>query len=148
MKLYESCHDSTNGLTFIVFEYFIGKPLLDFLREEGGGMAESLVKKISVQLLSFLSYIHSKDIVYRDLKLENILFDGENIKIMDFSLARKLRMGKKLKVGVGVPTYVSPEMIKGRYDKRTDIWSLGVCIYTMLKKNYPFFGSSPFEVYN
>ena len=67
---------------------------------------------------------------------------------MDFSLARKLRMGKKLKVGVGVPTYVSPEMIKGRYDKRTDIWSLGVCIYTMLKKKYPFYGSSPFEVYN
>ena len=47
--------------------------------------------------------MHNKDIIYRDLKLENILFDGENIKIMDFSLAKKLRLGKKLKVGVGVP---------------------------------------------
>ena len=38
-------------------------------------------------------------------------------------------------------------MIKGRYDKRSDIWSFGVCIYTMLKGSYPFLGSSPFEVY-
>ena len=47
MKYHESCYDGTNGITFIVFEHFIGKPLLDILREEGGVMAESLVKKIA-----------------------------------------------------------------------------------------------------
>ena len=46
MKFHERSYDPTNGITFIVFEYFIGKPLLDYLREEGG-LAESLVKKIS-----------------------------------------------------------------------------------------------------
>lgn len=66
---------------------------------------------------------------------------------MDFSLAKKVGIGKKMKVGVGVPSYVSPEMIKSRYDQRTDIWSFGVCIYTLLKGKYPFFGSSPYEVY-
>lgn len=84
MKFYEKSYDPTNGITFIVLENYIGKPLLDILREEGGVMAETLVKKISAQILSFLSYIHSKGIVYRDLKLENILFNGEIIKIMDF----------------------------------------------------------------
>ena len=50
------------------------------------------------------------------MKLDNILYDGETVKIMDFSLAKKVRKGKKLNIGVGYPAYVSPEMIKGRYD--------------------------------
>lgn len=64
----------------------------------------------------FLKYIHSKNIVYRDLKLENIFYDGSSIKIMDFTYATYLKKGKKLKDGIGVPYYLSPEMIKGNYD--------------------------------
>lgn len=62
---------------------------------------------------------------------------------MDFSLATRLKKGKSLKEGIGVPYYLSPEMIKGNYDFRTDIWSLGVLIFILLWGFPPFQGSNP-----
>ena len=122
-------------------ENFIGRSLFDKLREEVV-IDEAIIKKIMIQVARFLKYLHTKKIVYRDLKLENIYYDGENIKIMDFAYSIFIRDGKYLKDGIGIPYYVSPEMIKGKYNKKTDIWSYGVMLYMMLKGVPPFIGSS------
>lgn len=61
---------------------------------------------------------------------------------MDFTYAIKLNKGRYLKEGIGVPYYVSPEMIKGNYDHATDVWSLGVITFIMLKGTFPFKGAS------
>lgn len=57
-------------------EYFIGKSLFDIIKQKGS-LSEIEVKKIGLQIISFLKYIHGKGIVYRDIKLENIIYDGQ-----------------------------------------------------------------------
>lgn len=93
-------------------------------------------------MLSFLKYLHGKGIIYRDLKLENIIYNGYEVKIMDFSLAKKIKKSQKLSEGVGIPYYVSPEMIKNKYGLKSDIWSLGVIIYMLLTGKAPFNGKN------
>ena len=61
---------------------------------------------------------------------------------MDFAFATKLKKGHYLKEWIGVPYYVSPEVIRGHYNHKTDIWSLGVITYIMLKGTFPFKGVS------
>lgn len=73
-------------------------------------------------------------------------YDGSVIKIMDFNYAIRIKEGRFLRDGVGIPYYVSPEMIKGRYDLKTDVWSLGVMMYLMLKGIPPYMGNSQNQI--
>ena len=66
---------------------------------------------------------------------------------MEFQLAKKIKKGKKLKDAVGVPYYISPEMIKEEYDQRTDIWSLGVLLFILLKGFPPFNGENSNKIF-
>ena len=95
------------------------------------------------QLMNGISYCHSKGICHRDLKPENILFltndDNSPIKIIDFCLSKifdeikkddkKKKKKKNMKTKVGTAYYVSPEVLKGNYDEKCDIWSCGVKLY-------------------
>lgn len=146
MNVYEYSFDPASKQIFIVLEYFMGRPLFDKLREEGT-FDEGFVRNILRQLVPFLIYLHGKGIVYRDLKLENVFYNGSDIKIMDFNFATYVSRGRYLKEGIGVPYYISPEMIKGHYDLRTDIWSLGVITYMMLKGTFPFKGGSQTQIF-
>lgn len=137
MKIYEFSEDE--NYFYIILEYFVGRPLFDKLRDEGV-FQEKLAAKIMKEVLQFLKFLHFNQIVYRDLKLENIIYNGEQVKFMDFALAKRILNKKKLKEGVGSPYYIAPEVIKGNYDYSCDIWSFGVVLYMLLKGRPPFFG--------
>lgn len=100
-----------------------------------------------------LSYMHSNNVVYRDMKPENILFYSTKtdiVKLVDFGTAVMIDQKKdeRLSEMVGSPYYLAPEVIQGNYDHKCDIWSLGVICYAMLCKNMPFDGDADEEIIN
>ena len=130
-------------------------------------LKEKEIAKIFKQIMSAIAYCHEKGIVHRDMKLENILFSTESedspIKIIDFGLS--VLLGKKdvkenevtdlkkygfkrMTTKVGTIYYMSPEVIKGNYDEKCDIWACGVILYTLLAGYPPFNGQTDKDIYN
>ena len=104
-------------------------------------LQEPMVKFYAAQMVLALGYLHSKDIVHRDLKLENVLIDQDGyIQIIDFGLARMLGKSQAAFTMCGTPEYLAPEIINDAgYDKGVDWWALGVMIYEMVIGVTPFF---------
>lgn len=125
----ESNGNKNRRSTFLVFEYvehdFVSLfPHVDF------DMAE--VKCLMKQLLDGIAYIHSKDVLHRDLKSGNLLLNNKGIlKICDFGLARyNYESGRQLTSGVATLWYRAPELIYGekKYTNKIDVWSVGYWI--------------------
>ena len=152
----------------IITEELCGGTLLERLMEKMEDDGETFSEKdaaiIFKQIISAINYCHKKGIVHRDLKMENVLFvdKGNNldIKIIDFGLSQyskfQLTSLNDLIVGdktitmfekVGTAHYVSPEVLKGKYNQKCDIWSAGVILYAMLSGTFPFKGKSDKEIY-
>ena len=92
-----------------------------------------------------LKYIHSKNIVHRDIKLDNILIDLSNtIKICDFGVSREILPGDIMHEHCGTPAYIAPEIFKnnGYEGFGCDVWSAGVSLYYMLGGIQPFKGNN------
>lgn len=128
-------------------EYCEGGSLFDrtnYLLSKNKSFTADQSAEILRQILIGLSYAHANKICHRDIKLENILFlkNDENdlrLKIIDFGLSENFSQKKRLKEKHGTSYYVSPEVLKGNYDERCDIWSCGVLLYVMLIGNFPFY---------
>ena len=99
-------------------------------------------------ILTIFDYLHKKNIIYRDLRPQNILFNKNGyIKLAEFGLAKKMESDVTFTM-CGTPEYYSPEMIrKTGYNKSTDYWSLGILLYEMLIGCTPFFDSDPLKIY-
>jgi len=101
--------------------------------------SKSLIPPLSVLL--GLHDVHNSKQIHRDIKPSNILLSRDgNIKISDFGIARKLEHSISMaSTFTGTLTYMSPERISGEsYDAKCDVWSLGVCLCTLAKGEYPF----------
>ena len=166
IKLYEIYEDSR--YIDLVMEQCLGGTLLDrllkMMEEEDEMFSEKEAAIIFKQIITAISYCHNQGICHRDLKLENVLFltsqEDSPIKIIDFGLSQCVEKKKLVQIitgknfgtmnmqsPVGTPHYVSPEVIKGNYNQKCDIWSAGVILFVMLGGYFPFDGNTDNEVY-
>jgi calcium-dependent protein kinase len=105
------------------------------------------------QVMSSIKYCHNNGICHRDLKPENLLYlnagsETDNpIKVIDFGLSQ-IFINRKLKTKVGTAYYVAPEILKGEYTEKCDIWSAGVILYIFLSGDPPFNGASDSAIYS
>ena len=89
--------------------------------------------------------MHSKGITHRDLKFENIMFSHPStysIKVIDFGLSKKYGKEEHLHDTVGTVYTMAPEVLKGDYDNKVDLWSIGVIAFMLLSSSLPFYGKS------
>ena len=137
------------GSYYITMEYVVGEDLKRLIRKIGQMSAGKTIF-IAKQVCEGLAEAHSLGIVHRDLKPQNIMVDeAGNAKIMDFGIARSLKMKGITGAGVmiGTPEYMSPEQVEGKdVDQRSDIYSLGVILYETVTGRVPFEGDTPFTI--
>ena len=188
LRIHELLRDDDNY--YIVSEYLRGGQLFEYMQtrfeqqqeEEDmlasdkeidtsqssylGRLDEEEARSIAIQLLQALQFLHTKNIVHRDVKPENILLkshktDSIDVKLIDFGFAaycqlqepQKKQQGAskatpKLTEILGSPLYMAPEIVsKQSYDHKVDVWSAGVVIFSILSGRLPFFGNQKEEVY-
>ena len=148
IKFYETFHD--DYFFHIVMELCKGKEIIHQMGNYGF-IEEKKVTYIIFKVLLAIAHCHNRGVTHRDLKPENILFDSmkkdAEIKILDFGLSRKYDKEQKMHSILGTPYYVAPEVLKGEYDEKCDIWSIGAMTYLMLCGEPPFNGNSNNEIF-
>ncbi|KAJ1350541.1 hypothetical protein KIN20_006346 [Parelaphostrongylus tenuis] len=125
---------------YFVMEFVHGGELMNYLDDIEGENLSDTARFYAMEIICALEYIHSKSIVYRDLKPENLLLsiDG-HVKLSDFGLAKLLKA--KTYTVCGTMEYMAPEIImKKGYGLEVDWWSLGILIFELFTGNPPFYG--------
>lgn len=133
------CVETPSAL-YLVMEHCGGGSLLDHVRTQKR-LEEEEASLLLQQLLHALQFCHARDIVHRDVKLENILLDGEGGgRLIDFGLCGYYAPGKRLRCHCGSPSYAAPEIVarKDYMAPPVDVWSLGVVLFAMLAGYLPF----------
>lgn len=133
---------------FYVMEYLDGKTLDQIDKD----LSEKEIFDIIKQIARVLNYLHSFNIIYHDLKLENIILlntgNGIEIKLVDFGLVQNL-YEKETASRKGTIEYMAPELLgTENYDNRIDFYSLGVILYWLIYRKFPFEGESHLEILN
>ena len=140
VKLYN--HFEDNEKLYLIMELASNGNLYNFIQNNKNQKIKTkeMIKKIIIQVIEIIKYLHSLDIIYRDIKPENILLDKDyNVKLCDYGWASYLSKGQFCSAYCGTPEYVSPEVIKKYpYNEKVDIWGIGVLIFELV------FGYPPF----
>ncbi|GAB6020897.1 RAC-alpha serine/threonine-protein kinase [Chamberlinius hualienensis] len=124
-----------------VMEYVNGGELFFHLSRERV-FSEERTKFYGAEIICALAYLHENGIIYRDLKLENLLLDKEgHIKIADFGLCKEdISYGATTKTFCGTPEYLAPEVLEDNdYGRPVDWWGVGVVMYEMMCGRLPFY---------
>ena len=151
MLKHENCVDfqdaySYKGNLYLVFEY-VEKNLLEVLEESPNGLSPKLIKSFVYQMCKAISYLHSNNMIHRDVKPENLLIDENmKLKLCDFGFARKILLDKNnnninpMTDYVATRWYRSPELLLsgGVYGPEVDYWAVG-CIMGELADGNPMF---------
>ncbi len=138
-----------HGLPAIVMEYVAGGSLATRI-DESGPLSVEETARLGVALLDALRHAHDAGVVHRDLKPDNILLDGTRAVITDFGIARPMERATTLTMPgamIGTPLFMAPEQIEGKQaTTASDLWSLGVTLYTAVEGTLPFQGETIAQV--
>ena len=134
---------------YLIMEYIDGPSLAEVLKKSA--IKERVALEYLKQILSTMSFAHSKKILHRDIKPSNILINSADvIKVVDFGIAKMMDRKGITSTGftMGSPWYMSPEQIIGHeLDARSDIYSLGITLFEMLTAKVPFNDTSEYKIY-
>ncbi|WKY10370.1 hypothetical protein Q1695_002597 [Nippostrongylus brasiliensis] len=145
MKELKYSFQTADRLCFVM-EFAIGGDLYYHLNREvqtsKEGFSEPRARFYGAEIVLALGYLHANNIVYRDLKLENLLLDKDgHIKIADFGLCKEeISFGDKTSTFCGTPEYLAPEVLEDNdYGRSVDWWGVGVVMYEMMCGRLPFY---------
>merc|ERR1719327_2474107 len=149
IKLFESFEDHRN--IYLVMELCTGGELFDRIID-AGHFTEVQAAILMQQIIRAIYYMHENHVCHRDLKPENFIFSTKEpiekslLKIIDFGLSCSFKPDQVLTTKAGTPYYVAPQVLAGKYDHLSDLWSCGVIMYVLLCGYPPFFGETDAEV--
>jgi len=149
IKLFESFEDHRN--IYLILELCTGGELFDRIIDSGH-FTEVQAAIVMQHMFRAIFYMHENKICHRDLKPENFLFTTKEpiekaaLKVIDFGLACKFSQDQVLTTKAGTPYYVAPQVLAGKYDQASDLWSLGVIMFVVLCGYPPFYGETDAEV--
>lgn len=148
VTIFDICEDETTKTPYIVMEYIAGATL-EQMTQPGNLPTPATALEWARQLAEALHYAHTQGIIHRDIKPANIIVTEEGrAKITDFGIA-KLALTDFTMAGqvLGTPSFMSPEQLTGeKMDGRTDLFSLGIILYSLLTGGKPFTGENLTEV--
>ncbi|XP_028158317.1 cGMP-dependent protein kinase, isozyme 2 forms cD4/T1/T3A/T3B-like isoform X4 [Ostrinia furnacalis] len=147
VKLFKTFKD--RKYLYMLMETCLGGELWTILRDRGQ-FDDATTRFYTACVVEAFHYLHSRNIIYRDLKPENLLLDSKGyVKLVDFGFSKKLQASRKTWTFCGTPEYVAPEVIMNRgHDISADYWSLGVLMFELLTGSPPFTGADPMKIYN
>jgi len=127
---------------YFVTRFVRGGDLFTHFERAGGSFEESRARFYATQIIMAFGYLHEKNIVHRDLKLENILMDEDGyVCLTDFGISKVLEKGELSKTHVGTKDYTAPEIIERTgHAFEVDWWTLGILTYDMIVGAPPFTG--------
>ncbi|XP_068025247.1 myosin light chain kinase family member 4 isoform X2 [Melanerpes formicivorus] len=150
IQLYDA-FESKNDIV-LVMEYVEGGELFDRIIDENCNLTEMDTILFMKNICEGIQYMHQMYILHLDLKPENILCvnrEANQIKIIDFGLARRYKPREKLRVNFGTPEFLAPEVVSYEcVSFPTDMWSVGVIAYMLLSGLSPFLGDNDSETLN
>ncbi|SPQ98485.1 non-specific serine/threonine protein kinase [Plasmodiophora brassicae] len=133
----------TNAEICLVTEFAQGE--LFQVLEDDKRLPEAIIRRIAIELVAALHYLHSHRVIHRDMKPQNILIGaGGSVKLCDFGFARSLSTHSICMTSIkGTPLYMAPELVQEKpYDHTVDLWSLGVILYELFAGHPPFYTKS------
>lgn len=133
---------------YMVLEFVNGGELFSYLRKNGR-ISTCQARFYSAELITAFDYLHYHNIVYRDLKPENLLIDNfGHIKLADFGFAKYIPPGMRTYTLCGTHEYLAPEtIVRKGHGRAVDWWALGILIFEMIQGHPPFYGDTPLGIY-